>query len=449
MDGQAGHGQGSKAITRRSFVRTTAAAAAAVGAYRAAPFVGGVPPALGSRKIKLAYWSRDYNEKDAKQYAAEFMRAHPEYEISVEGLPWVGMYEKVNTALLAKKAPDLISCNLGWVPAFADLGVLHPLDRLWEKDVPKADRDDYFPAGLTFATYKGKLYGIPWRVDGNILIWSVDAFKEAGLDPAVAPDTWADVIEYGKKLTVTDAAKKVSQYGMCMAGKPGNNITQWFLYPVIWAFGGDLTDEEVTRSRMDEKPVIEAFKYAAALNTQIGVACPPAFSYSWSDLSPVLAKRATAMLFAHQANLKIIWNVSPDMKLAAGPYPKGPAGRFTRAGGWNHSIPVTAKVEDVWPFLLYLQEPMRQAVLTVGAPGRKAGLAHEKYETLRKDPLLRYAAGSGADTAHVRAIDRHPLSPRVDEEVGRIFSKAWEGKATPEEAVAEAHKRLTAMIKRA
>ncbi len=137
------------------------------------------------------------------------------------------------------------------------------------------------------------------------------------------------------------------------------------------------------------------------------------------------------------------------MKLAAAPYPKGPAGRFTRADGWSHAIPTKAKLEDVWPFLVYLQDPMRQAVLTVGAPGRKAGLAHEKYQVFKKDPLLQYAAGSGADTAQTRTLEKHPLGPKIYEEIGRIFSKAWEGKVTPEDAAAEAHKRVNEIIKTA
>ena len=69
-----------KGMTRRDFIKGTAAAAGV--AAGGALFLGGVPPAIGQRKVKLTYWSRDYNEGDAKKYAAEFMKLHAEYDIS-------------------------------------------------------------------------------------------------------------------------------------------------------------------------------------------------------------------------------------------------------------------------------------------------------------------------------------------------------------------------------
>jgi multiple sugar transport system substrate-binding protein len=432
-------------VTRRNFLKTTASAALWVAAGGSA-LSGGVAPALAKKRIRLTYWSRDYNLNEAREFADEFMKLHPEYTIKVEGLPFAGMYEKVSTALMGGKAADLISCSLPWVAQFSEMGVLHPLDKQWERDVPKADREDYFPAGITYCTHNGKLYGTPWRVDGNMLIWSVDAFKEVGLNPAKAPDTWEAVVQYGKKLTIREG-DTVKQYGICMHGKPAYGFLAWYFAPLVWAHGGDFADPKVTKSRCDEKAVIEAFKYTADLNNKFEITNPPAFTYAWSDISPVLAKRATAILFGHQANFNIIWKVTPGMKLGAAPYPKGPAGRFSRADGWCHAIPKTANLEDVWPFCIYLQDPMRQAVLTVGAPGRKAGLAHPKYEVFKKDPMIRYAAGSGADTAVVRALEMHPLGYRIYEEIGRSVAEAWEGKVGPREAALKAHERVNQIIK--
>lgn len=431
-------------ITRRHFIKL--AAGAVVGAHA---FLGGIPPAIAQKKVKLTYWSREYNEKDAKKYAAEFMALHPEYEITVEGLPFTGLYEKLNTALTGGKSADIISCALYWIAAFAELGFLHPIDKVWERDISKKDRDDYFPAGISYCTYRDRLYGTPWRVDGNILIYSADAYREAGLDPAKGPDTWSDLLDHAKKLTVIDQGSgKTKQYGLCMAGKPASDFLGWFLTPLVWSFGGDFTDEKVTRSRMDEKPVIEAYKYAADLNLKFKVAAPGAFTYTTWDTSPILAKRAAAIIFSHQANIGSIWKVSPGMKLGTAPYPKGPAGRYSRAGGWSHAIPVTANLEEAWPFLLYLQDPIRQTVLTVGAPGRRAGLAHEKYDVYRKDPLLKHAPMTGADTATVRGLEKSPLGPKIYEELGSIFSEVWEGKITDENGALKSHQRLNALLKR-
>ena len=49
-------------------------------------------------------------------------------------------------------------------------------------------------------------YGIPWQRSTIILYWNKDAFKEAGLDPEVAPKNWTELEEYAAKLVKKDDA---------------------------------------------------------------------------------------------------------------------------------------------------------------------------------------------------------------------------------------------------
>lgn len=424
---------------RRQFAKKLAGAAAGVGLAAHAPFV------QSQSKIRLTYWSRDYNKQSAEGYAQEFMKANPRYEISVEGLPFTGMWEKVNTALLGGKAADIFSAVLTWVPALAELDVIHPIDNLWARDVSAADKADYFPSGIDLVTYKSRLYGMPWRVDGNILLWSMDAFKEAGLDPSKGPSTWSELMTYAGKLTANRGG--VQQYGISWAGKPLDLLAGWYYFPLIWSFGGDITDDKVQHSLMDSKASIEAYTFLTDLHRKHKSATPEVFNLAWSDLSPLLAKRATAMALGHQANIETVMKVTPGMKLAAGPYPAGPAGRFSNGSGWCHLVAKTAKLEDAWPFLLYLQDPMRQAVLTVGAPGRKAGLSHTKYDWLRNDPALRYAVTSGSDTARSHPLAKSPKGTLVAREVGNALSEAWQGKVTPAEAAQLAHRKISDLLK--
>lgn len=424
---------------RRSFAHRLGGAAVGAGLLTTAPFV------RSQSKIKLHYWSRDYNKTAAETYAKEFMQANPAYEITVEGLPFTGMWEKVNTALLGGKAADLISSVLTWIPALAESDLIHPIDNLWAKDISAADRADYFPSGIDLVTYKNRLYGTPWRVDGNIMIWSVDAFQEAGLDPMKAPATWAELASHAGKLTANRSG--VQQHGIAFAGKPLDLLVGWYFTPLLWSMGGDITDEKVERSRLDDKSSLEAFAYMTDLHRKLKVASPEVFNLAWSDLSPILAKRSTAMILGHQANIDSILKVTPGMKLASGPFPAGPSGRFSQGSGWCHVIPKTAKLDQVWPFLVYLQDPVRQAVLTVGAPGRKAGLAHPKYDALRNDPGLKYAVTSGSDTARSHPLAKSPKNNEVAREVGAALSEAWQGKISSNEAALLAHRKVGDILK--
>lgn len=52
------------------------------------------------------------------------------------------------------------------------------------------------PALLGLANLNGVQYGVPLAVSIQAFFYNADIFKEAGLDPEIAPKTWAEVIEF-------------------------------------------------------------------------------------------------------------------------------------------------------------------------------------------------------------------------------------------------------------
>src|ERR1700730_1001929 len=63
---------------------------------------------------------------------------------------------------------------------------------------------DFWPALHTNATVDGKLYAIPYQNSTPLLYYTADLFKEAGIDPEKPPQNWAQLIDYGVKLTKKD-----------------------------------------------------------------------------------------------------------------------------------------------------------------------------------------------------------------------------------------------------
>jgi ABC-type glycerol-3-phosphate transport system substrate-binding protein len=423
-------------LTRRQITKLAGAASLSIFA----------PAVHAQGRIRLTYWSRDYNKKDSEAYAAEFMAANPQYSIAVEGLSFTGMWEKVNTALIGGRSADIISAVLTWIPPLAEADLIHPLDTQWMRDVSPADREDYFPSGIELVTYKNRLYGTPWRVDGNLMIWSTDAFREAGLDPNKAPDTWQDLAEYARKLTVR-SGNNISRHGLTFSAKPYDILVGWYFLPMLWSFGGELSDDAGSVSRLDERGALDAITYMIDLNRRDQSTTPAIFNYAWSDLSPLVAQKASAMLLGHQANIDIIEKIAPGTSIGVGPLPRGPAGRFTNGSGWCHVVAKTANLEQAWPFLNYLQDPMRQAILTVGAPGRKAGLTNAKYDKLRSNPLTAYGVVSGTDVARSYPLAKSPKLAAVIREMGVPLSNAWEGRINPREAQALMHQKVTEVLK--
>src|SRR3954468_20826101 len=64
--------------------------------------------------------------------------------------------------------------------------------------------DDFWPAVHANAIVDGELYAIPFQNSTPLLYYNKDHFKEAGLDPEKAPQTWAELVEAARKLTKPD-----------------------------------------------------------------------------------------------------------------------------------------------------------------------------------------------------------------------------------------------------
>ncbi len=69
--------------------------------------------------------------------------------------------------------------------------------------------DFFFPALLPNAVIGGHVCGIPFQNSTLLLLDSIDAFKQAGLDPNKAPRTWAEWYADAQKLTKVENRQTV------------------------------------------------------------------------------------------------------------------------------------------------------------------------------------------------------------------------------------------------
>jgi multiple sugar transport system substrate-binding protein len=117
----------------------------------------------------------------------EFERAHPGVRVSVQQLPWTAAHEKLLTAFAGDATPDV--CQLGntWLPEFAALNALAPLDRYAEASAIATSRE-YFAGIWDTNRIDGRLYGIPWYIDTRLLFYRRDLLERAGF--SAPPETW-------------------------------------------------------------------------------------------------------------------------------------------------------------------------------------------------------------------------------------------------------------------
>jgi multiple sugar transport system substrate-binding protein len=137
----------------------------------------------------VRFWAMGREGEVVAQLVPEFERKHPGVRVEVQQLPWSAAHEKLLTAFAGDSTPDL--CQLGntWVPEFAALNALEPLDATVAAS-STIQPDDYFAGIWDTNRVAGTLFGVPWYVDTRLLFYRSDLLAAAG-HPA-APRSWAE-----------------------------------------------------------------------------------------------------------------------------------------------------------------------------------------------------------------------------------------------------------------
>ena len=119
----------------------------------------------------------------------DFRRRYPYIEVRVQQLPWKTAHQKLLTAFVGDATPDLCQLGNSWIPEFAALGALEPLDDPVARS-SVVQPADYFPGIWQTNIVAGRLYGVPWYVDTRLLFYRQDLLAQAGF--AHPPRTWSE-----------------------------------------------------------------------------------------------------------------------------------------------------------------------------------------------------------------------------------------------------------------
>lgn len=147
-----------------------------------------------------------------------FNASHPDIHVTAS---YTGNYDDTNlktrAAIQAGHPPAVVIMSANFIREYVINNDTISLDPLIAKDGKTTAEfmGQFWPALRINAMEGGHAYGVPFHNSTPLLYYSVDAFKEAGLDPDHPPVTWAEWEADAKKLTKVEGGK-VTRYGMEM-----------------------------------------------------------------------------------------------------------------------------------------------------------------------------------------------------------------------------------------
>ena len=145
--------------------------------------------ARGDGRVTLTVWAMGAEGAAIGQLIPAFEAANPGIRVEVEQLPFAEAHQKLLTGFAGDSLPDMAQLGNSWLPEFAALGALEPLDARVAA-TPGIDRADYFEGIWDSNVIDGRLYGVPWYVDTRLLFYRRDILARAGFDRP--PTTWAE-----------------------------------------------------------------------------------------------------------------------------------------------------------------------------------------------------------------------------------------------------------------
>ncbi len=195
---------------------------------------------------------------------------------------------------------DVVEALGGWIPDFADRGVIVPIDSYIAKYKAQATIRDIHPAYRSLAKYKGKTYGFFDDGDAWMLYYRKDVFANGKLRAAYrakygkslrVPRGWDEMTETSQFITDQMAPKIYGQGHARALGNPGN---YFYFMQTFRSFGGQFFDPRTMKALINGPAGVKAMN---AIVKELKASPPGSEKFDFLTMWTTWLQGKTAMLY--------------------------------------------------------------------------------------------------------------------------------------------------------
>ncbi|MDK1374586.1 MULTISPECIES: sugar ABC transporter substrate-binding protein [unclassified Sinorhizobium] len=327
---------------------------------------------------KIEMWVRSGIGESFKKVVEAYNASH-ENQVAMTEVPFSELVQKYATAIAGGQAPDALSLDLIYTPAFAAAGQLEDLTD-WAKALP------YFnslsPSHVKLGTYQDRIYGLPLSVETSIFAWNKDLYKKAGLDPEKAPTTWEEIEANAEKIR----ALGDDIYGFYFSGGGCGGCMIFTFTPLVWGSGADILSSDGKKATLDTPEMRKAVDIYRSMVKKDLVPASSASDNGVNFLTFTNGKIGQQSIGAFAIGTLVTEN--PDINFGVTLIPGVNGGTSSFAGGDNFVITKgTKKIDAVKEFLEYTYSMDGQKVMAkYGSLPTRGDIADKVLEGL--DPRM-------------------------------------------------------------
>ncbi|MGI0523083.1 ABC transporter substrate-binding protein [Rhizobium giardinii] len=293
-------------------------------------------------------------------------------KVELTEVPFAELVQKYATAIAGGQAPDALSLDLIYTPAFAAAGQLEDMTD-WAKTLPYLN--SLSPSHVKLGTYEEKIYGLPLSVETSIFAWNKDLYKQAGLDPDKAPTNWEEITANAEKIRALGG----DTYGFYFSGGGCGG----------WGGGADILSGDGKTATLDTPQMRKAIEIYRNLVAKDTVPAGSASDNGVNFLSITNGKNGQQSLGAFAIGTLVTQHPEINFGVSLIPGVNGQPSSF--AGGDNFVVTKgTPKLEAVKKFLEYTYSLEGQKIMAeYGSLPTRGDIADEVLDGL--DPRLKIA----------------------------------------------------------
>lgn len=401
-----------------------------------------VPLASAAKKVTITFWQAGGNPETSalvRQIIKEFEAANPDIQVNFQAIPWAeDPHTKFQAAIVGGTIADVFTVGDPFELVLAAADGLEPLDGYMSQEM----KNDFYPQFLERATYKGKIYALPWFGTIRAMFYRKDLLAAAGVPEPTTSWTWEEFLTYAKKLTRDlNGDGIVDQYGF---GTSGRYVSQY--QPFVRQNGADFVDEERNVATANDPAVIEAMQFYVDLIRTHKVTPPGITTINLQEIQKMFAEGKVAMFFDCE-DTAAMFSREPALagKFGVGLLPH----RNGHAAYAGTDVVVMSRQsknkEAVWKFMEFFLSPKWMAEyckLSGFSPARKSLAGHEYF----KDPI-RQAFAKQLEVGGYFYF-KHPKASSFSSAIRAEVQEAMEGKKTAKQAMDDLQKKLEEVLKK-
>ncbi len=369
---------------------------------------------------------------------AEYTAENPNITLENQATAFAELLARVATDRLADEPPDMYILPAWWLGNLVESGI--PLTA--PQDLVDEVRNNYTPGAAGAVQWEGEVYGVPFENNPTLMIYKKSALEEAGYDGP--PETFDELMDYARNLTVKDADGNVTQYGWSQWVGSLN----WNYLPFVsqlYSCGGDVFDEATGLSAFNSEAGVKILEGQVEL-IQEGVFNPELTSEDW------YSGRVALTILPNWTRFYLATNADPN-DYGSAPVPHC-EGSESGAIVYTWFIMVNSRsdnIEEAWDFVRWMtipyadDKPSHEAQLYYDIASIMPARYHD-LETMSDlfsvDILPTYVES----TEYAKAPTPYAEYDEIINIIIAEMENAWFDRKTPQEALDDAAAQADALL---